>query len=128
MGVSRLLGALAAASILFVAQTATTYEDVRLLTLIARPGLFDGRLVRTRGFLRLEFEGNAIYARREDLDHRSYPEPALWVVVNDQINAKRSEINLKRVIVEGRIDAKDTGHMDAFRGAITDITRIVPDE
>jgi hypothetical protein len=76
----------------------------------------------------LEFEGDALYARRDDLKRGSVPAPAVWVMVNDEINAKRNELNLKHVLVEGRFDAKNTGHMGMFRGAITEITHIVPDE
>ena len=37
--------------------------DVSLIQLIANPQMFDGKLVRVIGFLRLEFEGNGACQR-----------------------------------------------------------------
>jgi hypothetical protein len=38
-----------------------------MIQLIANPQAWDGKHVRVIGFLRLEFEGDALYLHREDL-------------------------------------------------------------
>jgi hypothetical protein len=44
-------------------------EDVSLLRLISTPERFDGKPVRVIGYVRIEFEGNAIYLHQEDYEH-----------------------------------------------------------
>ena len=53
-------------------------QDVSLIQLIAQPEKFEGTRVRLIGFLRIEFEGNAIYLHREDFDH-GIAKNGLWV-------------------------------------------------
>jgi hypothetical protein len=44
-------------------------ENVSLLQLISTPERFDGKPVRVIGYVRVEFEGNAIYLHQEDYEH-----------------------------------------------------------
>jgi hypothetical protein len=57
-----------------------TAQEVSVIQLIAQPEKFDGKRVRFIGFLRLEFEGNAIFLHREDFD-RGISRNGLWVNV-----------------------------------------------
>lgn len=56
-----------------------TVQDVSLIQLIAQPEKFEGKRVRFIGFLRIEFEGNAIYLHREDFDH-GITKNGLWLI------------------------------------------------
>jgi hypothetical protein len=44
--------------------------DVSLIQLIANPESYDGKKVRIIGFLRLEFEGDALYLHQVDFEMR----------------------------------------------------------
>lgn len=65
-----------------------TLQDVSLIQLIAQPEKFEGKRVRFIGFLRIEFEGNAIYLHREDFDH-GIEKNALWVAVPDDMTKQQ---------------------------------------
>src|SRR5689334_5615455 len=49
-----------------------------IIQLIARPELYDGKLVRVIGFIHFEFEGDGIYVHKEDWEHHIY-DNGLWV-------------------------------------------------
>jgi hypothetical protein len=96
--------------------------DVSMIQLIANPKEYQGKLVRIVGFVRLEFEGNAIYLHKEDYEH-SIDKNGLWLDVNDVVKEKRGVFNSKYALVEGVFDAKDTGHMGLFCGKIHKVRR-----
>lgn len=50
---------------------AGTPEPVSIIRLIADPSRYDGRRVVTRGYLHIEFEGNALYLSRTDAEMHS---------------------------------------------------------
>jgi hypothetical protein len=50
--------------------------------------MFDGKLVRVIGFLRLEFEGNVLYLHREDYIH-SILGNGVWVDVGPLVAKQR---------------------------------------
>lgn len=58
--------------------------NVSIVQLIANPKRFDGKKVRPQGFLRLTFEGNAIYLHREDYVWCIFTN-ALWIGVPDDL-------------------------------------------
>jgi hypothetical protein len=96
--------------------------DVSLVQLIANPKDHDGQIVRVIGFVRLEFEGNAIYLHQEDYKH-GVSKNGLWIDVSDDIRKRRAEYDRKYVLIEGTFSAKDKGHMDMFSGSIQKISR-----
>ena len=98
-----------------------TMYGVSLVELIASPQLYDGRPVRVIGYLNLEFEGNAIYLHEDDHAH-GINRNGLWV---DFARGFRSPSGCDRgyVLVEGIFDARDTGHLGLWSGAIGDIDR-----
>jgi hypothetical protein len=57
---------------------ACTLYDVSMVRLLAEPDKFDGKRVRTAGYIHFEFEGNAIYLHEEDLTH-GLLKNALWI-------------------------------------------------
>ena len=95
---------------------------VSLAQLIASPQDYDGKVVRVTGFVNLEFEGDAIYAHRDDLKHRTY-QNGLWIDVNDDIQKKKADFDQKYVVVEGTFNAEWKGHMGLWSGSIQKISR-----
>jgi hypothetical protein len=98
-----------------------------VIQLIATPERFDGKRVRVIGFLKLEFEGNALYVHREDYD-QAIAKNALWIDTTPQKTGSTpafasKDLSDQYVIVEGVFDAKNTGHMGSFSGAIKQISR-----
>ncbi len=97
--------------------------DVSLIQLIANPKEYDGKFVRAIGFVRLEFEGNAIYLHQED-DKFGIYKNGLWIEVTDDIHKRHNEFDRKYVLLEGTFNAKMKGHMGLFSGSIQKIKRI----
>jgi hypothetical protein len=103
-----------------------TYE-VSIIELISRPELFHGKQVRVIGYVRLEFEGNAIYLSKESHEAGIFKN-ALWLdpPPRSPLAQKGASWGPRYAIVEGRFDATDHGHLGLFSGAITDTTRLDP--
>lgn len=99
--------------------------DVSLISLIARPSEFDGKLVRVIGFARLEFEGNAIYLHREDY-LQGITRNGLWLDVRSASKKSATRVSDGYVIVEGVFSMKDQGHLGLWSGSIQKITRMDP--
>jgi hypothetical protein len=96
-------------------------QAVSIVQLIATPEKYDGKVVLVGGFLRLEFEGDAIYLHEDDYRHGIYAN-GLWVNL-DAKNAENSDkINLHYAFVEGTFDASRHGHGGLFAGTINNIT------
>jgi hypothetical protein len=100
-------------------------KDVSMVQLLATPEKFDGKLVRVFGFLRLEFEGDALYLHRED-DTQGLTRNALWVDRTEAIEREQEKLNAHYVLIEATFDAEDTGHMGLFGGALKKVIRIIP--
>lgn len=95
-------------------------SGVSMIQLIANPEKYDGQYVRVMGFLRLEFEGNALYLHQEDYEE-SLSKNGVWVdVVETEANRK---FNMKYVVIEGTFTSNQ-GHMWAWSGGIRDIKRM----
>jgi hypothetical protein len=101
-----------------------TVQDVSLIQLIGQPERFDGKPIRFIGFLRIEFEGNAIYLHREDFDH-GISKNGIWIdIPADMTKHQKDEVNMHYVICSGVFRAGDHGHMDMSSGAITSVRRL----
>jgi hypothetical protein len=96
--------------------------DVSLVQLIANPKNFHSKVVRVMGFVRLEFEGNAIYLHQDDYKH-GIGKNGLWIDVTDDIRKKKADFDQKYVLLEGTFSAKETGHMGLWSGSIQKISR-----
>jgi hypothetical protein len=74
--------------------------NVSLIQLIATPEKYDGVAIRLIGYLRLEFEGNALYLHREDYE-RGLPN-GIWIAVPRDLSKDQTQtVNNKYVICEG---------------------------
>jgi len=101
-----------------------TLQDVSLIQLIAHPERFEGKRVRFIGFLRIEFEGNAIYLHRDDFDH-GIGKNGLWVSIpDDMTKQQQDEVNMHYVICVGVFTARWQGHMGMFSGEIRNVRRL----
>ena len=101
-------------------------SDVSLIELIANPLRYDGKRIQVIGFLRLEFEGDALYLHREDFEN-AISKNAIWFDRPRDLSKKQVEaVNSKYAICEGIFKARDHGHMGMFSGAITGITWVEP--
>ena len=94
--------------------------DVSLIQLISSPERYNGKPIRLIGFLRLEFEGNALYLHQEDFEH-SLPN-GIWINVPRDLSKNENQIlNNHYVICEGIFRA---GELNQFRGELTSVNRI----
>jgi hypothetical protein len=99
-------------------------QDVSIIELIANPTKYEGKQVQIIGFLRLEFEGNAIYLHQEDFEHAIFRN-AIWIDRPADLSEKQTaEVNNKYVICQGTFKAGEHGHMGMFSGSLTQITRL----
>jgi hypothetical protein len=115
-----LLTALSAAPV-SRAQNNPIRNSVSIVQLIATPEKYDHKVVLVMGFLRLEFEGDAIYLHEDDYRH-GIRKNGLMVVRNAKIDAMADKLNLQYVVIEGTFDAHDHGNMGLNSGTITNIT------
>ena len=107
------------------ASGACTLYGVSLLELIANPERFHGRRVSVRGYVRIEFEGSAIYLSKESFEAGSMRD-ALWLTpaANSPFAKPGATFGPRYADVVGRFDAFDRGHFGMYSGAITEVTRI----
>jgi hypothetical protein len=92
-------------------------ESVSIIRLIANPDAYDGKFVRIIGFVRFEFEGNAIYVHEEDYK-QGLRKNGLWLSMEE-----RKELDRKYALIEGVFNAKDRGHFGLWSGSIGKVTR-----
>jgi hypothetical protein len=97
--------------------------DASVIELVANPHLFDGKRVRTIGYIHFEFEGNGLYLHKEDYV-RSIHANGLWV--NLAQGVRSADCQDRYALVEGMFRARDRGHMGLWSGAISEITRCMP--
>lgn len=118
-----------AVAVLILLSVPTTAEvrfdasNVPLVQLIATPDRYDGVLVRTIGFLWLEFEGNALYLHREDYENAIIKQ-SVWLDFPGEPTADQRALRGNYVLVEGVFNAKRSGHLGLHTGAIEKINRL----
>jgi hypothetical protein len=97
--------------------------DVGMVALIGVPERYDGRLVRTHGFLCIEFEGDALYLHGEDYRH-GLTKNSLALRLSKSQREQFKSLSLKYVLIEGTLYAKGLEQTDKWSGAIGNITRL----
>lgn len=105
------------------AADATSAGSVPFLRLLANPERFEDKDVRTVGFLRLEFEGTALYFHEEDARNRITPN-ALWVSLDEAQMKEHSRLSGRYVVIEATFDSTRRGHMGVFPGTLGEIKAI----
>jgi len=105
--------------------TCTLYS-ASIVQLIANPDAFHAKKVRVIGYMKLEFEGNALYLHAEDYKH-SLNRNGLWLEISNGESEKFGECKSKSyVLLEGKFNAENTGHFGLWSGGLENITRCTP--
>lgn len=112
-----------ALTVICIPAKSSEVRDVSAIQLIANPQQFDGSRVRLIAFLRLEFEGNALYLHREDYE-KSLLQNAIAISLTDKQEKTSQKLSGGYVIVEGVYSAQNRGHLELFAGSIQQVTRI----
>lgn len=94
-----------------------------MVALVADPDRYDGKFVRTHGFLCIEFEGDAIYLHEEDY-RRGLSKNSLALRLTKSQREKFKTLSLHYVVIEGTVYAKGLEQTDVWSGAIGNITRL----
>lgn len=101
-------------------------ESVSLIGLIADPEKYDRKRVQIIAFLRLEFEGDALYLHRDDLEN-GITKNGIWLDRPKDLSQKQAEaVDQRYVICEGIFNARVHGHMGLFSGSLTHVNRLEP--
>jgi hypothetical protein len=97
--------------------------QVSLVELIAAPARFEGQRVVVIAYLKLEFEGNALYVHREDFEQGIFKN-GLWLEVNREEMQRYSESSGKYVLAEGTFTTTSKGHRSLWSGSLKDISSV----
>lgn len=97
--------------------------DVGMIALTATPERYEGKFIRTHGFLCLEFEGDAVYLHEEDYRY-GLTKNSLALRISKSQREQFKGLNLRYVLIEGTIYAKGLESTDRWSGAIGKITRL----
>ncbi|MBI5325483.1 MAG: hypothetical protein HZB41_09490 [Ignavibacteriae bacterium] len=102
-------------------------EIISMISIIANPEKYHGKILRVLGYLNLEFEGDAIYLHLEDYKYFNLRN-GLWVDIqsNSSLFKKKNfkKINHKYVFIQGKFDMNMKGHFGMWSGSIRNITSI----
>jgi hypothetical protein len=93
-----------------------------LIQLIANPEKYDGKQVQVVGFLRLEFEGDALYLHEDDYKNGIYGN-AIGIGVTRESKWSKGDVNMRYVMVVGTFRA---GKSNLHTGTIVKITNVLP--
>lgn len=97
--------------------------DVSIVDLIANPLAYDGKQVQVIGYLVLEFEGNSVYLHREDYE-MNISRNGLWVsLAKDASKAESQCKSGNYVLLLGKFNANNRGHMDMWSGSIENVSK-----
>jgi len=122
---------LLAVVMLFSAQSAKPFQssstsssplNVGMVVLLSDPQKYDGKVIRTIGFMCFEYEGNALYLHQEDYRY-GILKNALVLRVSPAQQKQFKSLSLKHVIIEGTLYANGPERWD-YGGAIGNITRL----
>jgi hypothetical protein len=97
--------------------------DVSIIQLIADPQRFDGQAIRVVGFLRLEFEGNAVYLHREDFE-KSLLQNGIWIELTESQLRSSTKLNNGYVLIEGTFSSSEKGHLGIWPGSLQRVSRL----
>lgn len=100
-------------------------ESVSLINLITTPEKYNGRKVRVKGYLHLEFEDCVLYLHKEDYTY-GMSKNAVWAGIKSWAELRSSQkYSGHYVLMEGIFNAKNTGYEGMNSGSIQNISRIM---
>lgn len=93
-------------------------DGTPLSAILADPGRYHGKTIRTSGYLILEYEGDTLWFSKTDSD-QFISENRLWIDGPEWEEAKaRRRLNGQYVTIEGVFRADSKGHLGASNGTI----------
>lgn len=95
-------------------------QNLSMIELIANPDKFDGRLISVTGYLRVQFEGDALYLHQEDYLH-GLTKNSLWIERSDEVVEQLESLDSNYIVIAGLFNAKNRGHMNMHSGSIRHI-------
>jgi hypothetical protein len=95
---------------------------VSIFELISTPEKYHEKHVSLAGYVRFEFEGNAIYATKEHFTNR-LTRDALWI---DVTGLKVGSFREGYAYIGGKFDQYDGGHFRVFPGGLYEIDVFQP--
>ena len=95
----------------------TSWRGVSIASLVTAPHKYHGKKVVVRGFVRLEFEGSAIYLHEDDYTW-GIPENGIWLNGASCKRADGTSFRTGYAIVTGIFSANDHGHMGMWEGEL----------
>ncbi|PYL97885.1 MAG: hypothetical protein DMF18_01205 [Verrucomicrobia bacterium] len=106
------------------AQDVQTFEHVSLVALIANPEKYDNHHVGVEGIAYFDSKNgiNGIFLTREDKENAN-GQNAVFVVFTASVK-NPDQFNNRFVLVQGRFDAQDKGHLGSFCGTVKDVIRV----
>lgn len=101
---------------------------VSIIQLISNPEKYDGKFIDVTGFIKIEFEGTALYLHQEDYKNHIFNN-SIWLNISkDKIYEFEKECSEKYGSITGTFKAELKGHFGAFSGTITNIKGIYPND
>ncbi len=101
--------------------------NVSIISLIAEPEKYDGKNIRVRGFLNVEYEAMGIYLNEEDYKN-CVTKNAVWLNFDyDKLGTDFKQIqrlNKKYVDIEGVFNRSYNGHFGMYSGTIENVYAI----
>jgi len=99
---------------------------VSIIDLIANGQKYDGKKVFVKGFIVVEFEGNAIYLSRDDCEQGN-TKNGIWLAFSkDSLDGKSvQDFNRSYGGLFGTFDTKNYGHLGLFSGTLKGIDRAI---
>ena len=95
---------------------------VSFISLVANPEKYAGKRVQVIGFVKLEFEGNALYFSRDAAEVND-SQSAIWLDVAGLAISQPQTFDHQVVIVAGKFNAENRGHLGMFAGTLEAISR-----
>jgi hypothetical protein len=97
--------------------------EIGMVALLASPERYDGKFIRTIGFMCIEFEGNALYLHEEDFRH-GIRKNSLALHLSESQRKQFKGLSLKYVLIEGKVAASAVERADMWAGGIENVTRL----
>lgn len=93
-----------------------------MVALVAYPQRYNGRMIRTVGFVCIEFEGDAVYVHEEDFRHGLIKNSMALRLTKSQ-EKQFKPLSQMYAVIEGKVEANGLESGD-WAGAIGNITRL----
>ena len=98
--------------------------NVGMVALLAAPQRYEGKLIRSIGFLCIEFENDALYLHEEDYRYGE-GKNSFSLRLSETQRKQFKSLSLKRVIIEARVYANGPEARE-WAGALGNIQRLEP--